>query len=245
MMQVICFYWEGDRWTPTEGNSKLYGNLIDRVGTCDTKLASQYVNNLFRGVTNFADREFEFTCFTNEPLEVDAGVIIKPFPMVSTMGVLPRMYMFSEASGLFGKQVLCIDIDVIVCGALKSLMDYKGRFCARSKFKSGKEYKLDGDVMSFQAGPENEEVFWKPFLDDKEMVEKISNGRERYWVRHVANAWADRWDIIAPGAVLSYKWHINHGRIKRMTNASLVSCHGHPRPHQLPEGKMKELWNGE
>ena len=245
MMQVICFYWEGDRWTTTDGKSELYGDLINRVGTCDNVLASQYVNNLFRGVTNFADREFEFTCFTNEPLTLDTRILVKPFPMVSTMGVLPRTYMFSEASGLFGNQVLCIDIDVIVCGSLKSLMDYKGRFCARSKFKNGEAYKLDGDVMSFQASPENEEVFWKPFIDDKEKVEKISNGRERYWVRHVANDWADRWNIIAPGAVLSYKWHIAKNRIKHLPNVSLISCHGHPRPHQLVTGKMRKLWNGE
>ena len=244
-IQVICFYWEGERWqTP---NSKVHTTdpshfrNLKRVGTVDRELTSRYVNNLFAGVTRFADRPFDFICFTNEDLDLHDGIEVRKFPMVTQRGVLPRLYMFSEESGLFGHQVLCLDLDVIVVGGLGPLMAYSGLFCARSKFKIGEEAKLDGDIMSFSAGPKVEAVFWLPFLVNVEQNVAFTQGRERYWVRHVANDVADRWDKFAPGAVLSFKRHMAQ-REKIPEAASIVSCHGYPRPHQAKAGWIKEYW---
>jgi len=161
--------------------------------------------------------------------------------MPTTRGVLPRLHMFSEAAGLFGHQVLCIDLDVVIVGDLGPLMAYSGLFCARSKFKMGEEHKLDGDIMSFRAGPEVEARFWLPFIDNVAYAVALTQGRERYWVRHVAGDIADRWDVHAPAAVLSYKRHVMHTS-KIPDKASIVSFHGFPRPHQANSGWIKEYW---
>ena len=245
-LQVICFYWEGERWPTTinENTSSMdpqYRRMVQRAGPVSTKLSSKYVNNLFAGVTKYADREFDFICFTNEKLDLDPGIEIRPFKMVTERGVLPRVYMFSEESGLFGHQVLCIDLDVVIVGDLKPLMSYSGLFCARSKFKVGEQGKLDGDIMSFRAGPEVEARFWLPFIANVDYAVALTQGRERYWVRHVANDIADRWDKLSPGAVLSYKRHVMHtGKVP--DRASIVSFHGFPRPHQAKTNWIKNYW---
>ena len=240
-MYVICFYWQGDRWKSDNTPSDLYGNLINRVGTVDTVLAARYINNLFYGVDRFAERPFKFICFTNEDVKLDPLIEIREFKPITDVGVLPRMWMFSEEAGLFGHQVLCLDLDVVIVGSMEPLMSYQGQFCARSKFKPGEEYKLDGDVFSFKAGKETEDLLWKPFIKDIPKALAETQGRERYWFRKCVNQTADRWDEVASQSVLSYKWHIlkNH---KRLDDACLVSFHGHPRPHQAKDAWVKEYW---
>ena len=241
MKKVICFYWKGDRWKSINEPTPRYGNLINRIGTVDNALAANYVNNLYAGVKRNTSLDFEFICFTNENLILDKNISVRPFKMITKMGVLPRMYMFSEEAGLFGHQVLCLDIDIVIVGNLDDILQYEGTFCARSKFWSGQEHKLDGDIMSFRADKANEERFWKPLEKDPEAVEEMTQGRERYWIRHVIEDSAERWDIVLPGQVVSYKKHVlkNRGIPK---NARIVSCHGTPRPHQVEKYGVKNIW---
>jgi len=242
-MRVICFYWQGDRWQEdgfsVENNP--FDHHIKRVGQVSHDLPARYVNNLYYGVKRFATQEFKFICFSNQKMELDSDIELKTFPMLTERGVLPRLYMFSEASGLFGHQVLCLDLDVVITGSLKDIMAYDGLFCARSKFRRGEEYKLDGDIMSFRAGKEVEERFWYPFVQDVEAAERLTLGRERYWMRHVAGDIADRWDKVAPGQVVSYKRHVKQ-KGKLPPKARIVSCHGSPRPHEVKDNWIKEYW---
>ena len=244
-MYVICFYWKGERWNTSAddaGNTDpAYLNHMRSVGDVDNSLASEYVNKLYRGVKRYANREFDFICFTNEDLQVEEGVELRRFPLHTTTGVLPRLYMFAEEAELLKRQVLCLDLDVVIVGDLSSLMNYTGQFCTRSKFREGEQHKLDGDIMSFRAGEENTNRFWKPFIKDPKLAEKMTMGRERYWVRMVASDIAERWDVIAPGTVLSYKKHILKEK-KVPENAVVISCHGYPRPHQIKERWIKKYW---
>lgn len=243
-MKIICFYWQGDRWKSDltgempEDNS--YNAILRKTGEVSLDLASQYVNKLFRGITRNTSINFDFICFTNEKLSLDQGIEVREFPMLTDRGVLPRIYMFSPDAGLSG-QVLCLDLDVIICGNMDRLMAYNGLFCARSKFKPGEKWKLDGDVMSFRAGKETEKLFWEPFIRNVNAAVELTQGRERYWIRHVAGDIADRWDKVVPGAIISYKWHARRDR-KHLRRASIISCHGYPRPHQVEEKYIKKYW---
>ena len=248
-INVICFYWEGDRWQrrvdPTITDDISYQRLAERTGDVSLELASQYVNNLYAGVKRFATKEFDFICYTNENLDLEKGVLRRDFPMITRKGVLPRLWMFSPESGLYGRQVLCFDLDVVIVGSLEKIMAYNGLFCARSKFRPGETWKLDGDIMSFQAGEEATRLFWDPFIADVDAAVNATMGRERYWVRRVADNFADRWDKVAPGAVASYKWHVmRRGDRKPAPDVSVVSCHGTPRPHQIKQPWIKQYWNG-
>ena len=268
-MYVVCFYWQGDRWQQdgfTYDNPNYVNRqqpFLSKVGNVSDDLPAKYVNNLYKGVKRFADREFKFVCFTNQELDVLPEVEIRPFKKATQMGVLPRLYMFSKEAGLFGHQVLCLDIDVLIVGSLADIMGYNGLFCARSKFKFGEGHKLDGDIMSFRAGKKVEDMFWTPFIKDVKAAEKLTEGRERYWFRHIANNSADRWDKIVPNQIVSFKRHVSKRRkvslreappnvrrrkIRRKINtplpegARIVSCHGTPRPNQITGAWVKSYW---
>lgn len=233
---IICFYWNGDRW---RNDGELNSPHLKRSGYVDNDLASLYVNNLFEGCKRFTTIPFNFICFTNENLDLDTAIEKREFPVIGS-GVLPRLYMFSKDSGLFGNQNLCLDIDVVITGNLKKMLDYRGIFCTRSRFPRGEEHLLDGDVMSFWGCQENDARFWTPFKYRAEEVEEITGGRERFWISHVTGDIADRWDEIMPGAVISYKKHVRGKGIPE--KAKIISFHGYPRPHQAKEPWMENYW---
>lgn len=249
---IACFYWRGDRWQenkdnkPTDHKNEFQHHVENRVGYAPKELVVRYINSLYRGCKRFAEENFKFICFTNENLnDVDENVELRPFEIVSNKGVLPRIYMFSKETGLFGHQVLSLDLDLIIVGSLKDILGYRGQFCTRGMFRRGKENILDGDIMSFKACQETEDKFWKPFIENIEWAEKMTQGRERFWIRYVTNNEADNWHKIIPGQIVSYKRSLRGREGKRIIpkNARIVSCHGYPRPHQIKEEWIDEYWN--
>jgi len=244
---VICFYWQGERWQEQGMN---YDKVEDpgfrkhlaRTGPLTHEMVCRYVDNLYFGVKKWAVHPFKFICFTNDDLDVDERIEIREFQSVVKEGVMPRMFMYSKAAGLFGHQVLCLDIDVVITGSLRDLMNYDGLYCTRTSFAGPDKGKLDGDIQSFQAGKEMEDIFWKPLIDDPEKAKEISQGRERFWVRHVMNGKADLWNDVAPDQVLSYKRHVMKNNKELPENARIISCHGHPRPHIINEQWRKDNW---
>jgi len=219
-MYVICFYWHGDRWNDS------------------SELSSTYVNNLYHGVKRFANQPFQFICFSNETIpDLDSDIEIRNFPLHTKTGVLPRLYMFSKDAGLFGHQVLCLDLDLIITGGLDTLMNYRGLFCTRSSFRDTS--KVDGDIISFRATRTNEILFWYSFLRDVKGVEHYTRGQERRWMQLVAGDWADRW--ITPGEIVSYRRHAKDWT-EVPKGVSIVSFHGRPRPHQVTKKWVKEYW---
>ena len=237
MMKVVCFYWHGDRWNLKVGENPT--DHLKRVGGITLDLASQYVNNLYYGVKSFMPYNFQFICFTNEKLKTNKEIEIRKFPVIGK-GVLPRLFMFSEKSGLFGHQVLSLDLDIVITGSLDDIAGYNGMFCTRKSYMNSEKGLLDGDIMNFYACRENEDKFWKPFINNVEKSEEITNGRERYWVRHVTNNNADSFDELAPNQILSYKRNVKGKGLPE--NARIVSFHGHPRPHQANDNWIKQYW---
>lgn len=246
---IICFYWQGDRWREKgtvkiteDGHINYHKEHLKRAGEISHNLPSKYVNNLYQGIKRFATEPFEFICFTNQPLQLDKEIEIRPFIAPSSLGVLPRLYMFSEDSGLFGRQVLALDIDIIIVGSLTDIMSYRGPFCARSKFKPGMQHLLDGDVISFQAGSMNAERLWINFIKNRAWAENMTRGRERFWYRHAIGDKAERWDIYAPKQIVSYKRHVLPLRgIPK--GARIISCHGIPRPHEINTTWRRKFWD--
>jgi len=245
-MYVICFYWEGERWSsnigPTTTKDPSFRQLLQKTGNISLVLASCYVNNLYHGVKKNATRDFKFICFTNEPLGVNENIELRKFPMYTGSGVLPRLYMFAQEAGLGASQVLCLDLDVVIVGKLKVLMAYDGPFCTRAGFARGEEGLIDGDIMSFRAGPWIEEKIWTPFVTNVRSAVNLTKGRERFWIRHTMDKYADRWQDISPVCVQSYKRHIVRPGVIPI-GTEIISCHGHPRPHQIKLVEVRKHWD--
>lgn len=248
---IVCFYWEGDRWRENKKNffpeevtpDLSYQRHLRRVGPASIELVNLYINNLYKGFKKWATDPFEFICFCNDDndkLDVLSDIDVRPFPMISKLGVLPRLWVFSEEAGLFGHQVLCLDIDVIITGNLHDILSYDGLFAVRPRWQRREAHLPDGDIISFRAGKETEDIFWSPFIKDIKAAEEQVEGRERHWItERIGDRWTS-WDQVAPGQVVSYKHHIL--RREGIGNARIVSCHGFPRPHQITEEWRKENW---
>jgi len=250
-IKVICFYWQGERWQEDGMNydsldltDQAYIKHLKRSSPIDRKTVEHYINNLYKGVEKWSVHPFDFICFSNDDLKLDKEIELKPFELVTTRGVLPRMWMFSEAAGLFGHQVLSLDIDVIITGSLKDIMNYNGNYCTRVSWQKASMGKLDGDIMSFKAGTETEAMFWTPLIENIKKAEKFTQGRERMWIRKVTEGIADTWSKIAPNQVVGYKRHVRkYGTLP--DQARIVSCHGHPRPHEIDQQWRINNWKNE
>jgi hypothetical protein len=220
-LTVICFYWLGTRWREDD-------------------LGSTYVNKLYRGVRRNLSTPHRFVCFTNEPKGIECET--RPHSSPSWLGCLPRLWQYSEESGLTG-QVLSLDIDLIIVGSLDDLASYRGEFCVRSKFRHGHQWKADGDVIGFKAGGYSKRL-WSAFAEDPVRVEQLTKGMERYWIRYITKNECDRWDKWWPNQIVSYKRHIRRNKLKDdvLAEARIVSCHGRPRPHEINAAWIEEHW---
>ncbi len=222
-LTVVCFYWLGTRWK--EGD-----------------LGPTYVNRLYRSVGRNLSTPHRFLCFTNEPEGIECET--RPHTSPSWLGCLPRLFQYSEESGLTG-QILSLDIDIVIVGSLDDLASYRGDFCVRGKFAPQFKWKIDGDIIGFRAG-KHHDVLWRPFVDNPKKMERLTGGRERWWYREVhgvggENGGVDKWQDLFPNQIVSYKRHVRN-LDEVPAGARLVSCHGRPRPHEIKEPWAKEHW---
>lgn len=242
VLNVICFFWQGERWQYKKPNYEGYVNerYLRTVEPVNDALAARYVDNLFLGIKKWANQPFNFICFTNEELKVNENIQLRPFQLVSKKGVLARFYMFSKDAGLFDTQVLCLDLDVVIVGPLDDLMNYRGQYCVRNRWIPGQEHQGAGDIVSFQAGEENEKIFWDPLIKDPLAAVKATNGYEPYWIDRTIGEHPETWDDVAPKQIFSYKHHVRGKGVP--DNARIISCHGSPRPHQIEEEWRTNNW---
>lgn len=244
-IDVVCFYWEGERWQEDKVNpfeiteDPSFRRHLLRVGKAPLDLVTHYIENLYHGIEKWAARPFRFICFTNADISVNGNIELRDLPMFTSKGVLPRLYMFSEEAGLFGHQVLSLDLDVVITGSLKEIMEYGGLFCVRERWQRKERHLPDGDIISFSAGKETQEIFWDPFIADVKAAENFTKGRERYWItKMIGDRW-DNWEKIVPGQIVSYKNHVLRDGLQ---NGRIVSFHGHPRPHMVSDDWRVENW---
>lgn len=217
---VVTFFWVGDRWIKD-------GNSLD------------YINRLYRGVKRNLSHLKGFVLFSNEKgLSLDNGIEQRRFEMPSKKGVLPRMWMYSKDAQLSG-QILSLDLDLVIVGSLDNMSTYRGDFIVRSKFAPNQQHKADGDIIGFRA--EANFDIWEKFTSNIKYAENITGGRERWWLREVRDC-KDRWQNLFPGEILSYKRHVRNKGGDLPMGARIISCHGHPRPHEINERWRKENW---
>ena len=227
VLNIICFLWYGDRWNKDD-------------------MGIQYVNRLHEGVQKHLSKPHRFYCMTTEThraTEFDHGIELIELQPPCWMGCLPKLVAFDPRYG-FTDQVLLLDIDLIIVGSLDDIASYRGDLCVRSKFKPGEEWKADGDIIGFKPGQPIAHKIWNTLKENPKRAEEITGGRERYWFRYITNHQIDRWQTLFPGQIVSYKRHVqpHGGRIP--DNARIVSCHGRPRPHELPHRWAKAYWDG-
>lgn len=210
-----------------------------------------YVNALFHGILCNLEPDFVFTVGADKRNArkcheiCDERIIIKEIDSPSWEGCLPKLNAFNPDMGFQGR-VLIFDLDSVIVGPVEPFVDAIDEgLTTRAWFRGIPKgiWKSGGDLLGFKAGWGK--FIWELFTCYPDWIESTvsEGGRERYIYRK----WLDGseqisyWQDKVPDRYLSYKNHIK-GRNKIPGSASIISCHGNPRPHEIQESCIKNSW---
>jgi len=197
---------------------------------------AEYVNTLFdMARRNLAEGyPGKFVCFTDDPRGLDEGIEARPVQPGLT-GWWNKLYLFK--SGVFreGERVLYFDLDTLITGRLDEIAGYAGEFAIMADlFKpvSGPFSGWQSGVMAWRGGFGSH--LWEEF--EKAGFPDVVGGDQAWIASHQPTA--DLFQNLYPDLFVSYK--ATGGEIP--TKASVVCFHGHPRPHEVLEGWVPQVW---
>lgn len=193
----------------------------------------QYVNTLYDSVSRNLPAGFpgRFLCFTDDPTGLHEDIQTLPLPE-GYVSWWNKLYLFSQSAFEPGERVLYFDLDTVVCGPLDAIAAYNGPFAILRD-----AYRPDGlqsSVMAWEAG---KVCFWKAWQRmGCPMDSRGDQGFIEDELRHHAPA---LWQDLFPGRFRSYK---RECRAEIPRGTSVVVFHGHPRPHEVTEGWVPQVW---
>lgn len=201
-----------------------------------TAFAPAYVDILFDSVRrNLADGfEGEFVCFTDQPDKLADGIVVRPLP-ADLPGWWSKLALFRADLFPAGDRVLFFDLDTVITGRLDEIAAYDGPFAILRDFY--RPNGLQSAVMAWEAGQWS--GIWTDYLaagcpmDDP-------NGDQAFieWkVAHPAAAYPDILQDRFPDLFASFKLLTGPP-----TKASVVVFHGLPRPADVTDGWVPEVW---
>lgn len=172
-----------------------------------------------------------FVCFTDRPDELPDTIETAPLP-ADLPGWWSKLALFRE--GLFpeGDRVLFLDLDTLITGPIDKLATYDGPFAILRDF-----YRPNGfqsSIMAWQAGEQTE--IWESY--ERAGCPMDNPGGDQAWIElHACKGRVRLWQTLFPGMFVSYK------QSKGIpAEASVVVCHGRPRPHEVTEGWVPKVW---
>jgi len=200
----------------------------------DPGWGKEYVRRLRAGVVRNLGCNFNFVCFSDQPISLD-GVDVRALKPPVWKGNLPKTYVYSPEADLAGR-VLLFDLDNVIVGSLAEMAAYDGPFCVRGRLQYSRPRQPDGDMISFVAGSPTAMNLWDAACHPA--IALATQGREREFILQVAPK-ADQWQDVCPGQVVSYR-HDCRGKLP--PNARVVSMHGRPRPHEVSDEFIVRNW---
>jgi len=194
---------------------------------------AEYVNTLFDMVSRNSQAMARFVCFTDDPQGLDARIEAQPLPEPGLTGWWNKLALFKR--GVFGpsERVWFFDLDTLITGPLDNLFTYDGPFTLLRDFYRGgmSQYALQSSVMTW-TGDECAEI-WETW-DARGRPTSCKGDQE--WIEEFG-ARPVLQDLF-PGAFLSYK--LTEGA--HPFGASVLVFHGDPRPHEVTDGWVPQVW---
>lgn len=192
----------------------------------------EYTNILFDSVRRNLPEGFEgtFTVFTDSPDGYDAGIIVKPLPHEGLIGWWNKLALFKPGVFNEGDRIVYFDLSAVITGRLDNLMNYAGEFAILRDF-----YRPDGlqsSVMAWEAGKCAE--IWEEYVLRK--TPQDIPGGDQTFIEFIKIQKAIRLQDVFPKMFASYKLLLGIP-----SDASVVICHGHPKPHEC-DGWMELVW---
>lgn len=195
---------------------------------------ADYVNRLYDGVVRNLQAGFpgRFVCFTDDATGLDPGIHVREIPKeLAGRGWWAKLWLFSKDAFHEGDRVLYFDLDTVITGPLDALAMCQSDFAMlRDVYNPGH---FGSGVMAWEAGRFT--YIWQGWVD--EGMPELPCG-DQVWIEE----WGPQMDVLQdlyPGRLRSYKVDCRHGIPK---NTSVVFFHGLPRPHEVTEGWVPEVW---
>ena len=200
---------------------------------------SEYVNVLFDMVRRNLAEGFpgKYVCFTDDPTGLVPGIEARELPH-GLHGWWNKLYLFK--SGLFppGDRILYFDLDTLICGRLDEIAGYDGEFAILRDLFHGSTYenqiynKWQSAVMAWKSGFGSH--LWDRFVSAG--YPNIKGG-DQAWIEQNQDT-ADILQDLHPNLFCSFK--ATGRRIPK--TESVVCFHGTPRPHEVLDGWVPQVW---
>jgi hypothetical protein len=199
----------------------------------------EYVNKLYDMVKRNLPEGLEgnFICFTDETIDgYHEHIVLKPLPRAELKGWWNKLALF--APGVFepGDRIVYFDLDTVITGRLDELVGYRGKFAILRDFF--RPNGMQSSVMLWEAGsgssPKGVAAIWDEYVWAKRP--EVEGGDQAWIEQH--DPGAEILQDVFPDVFVSYK--ATGGKIPQ--KASVVVFHGKPRPHEVTEGWVPEVW---
>lgn len=198
---------------------------------------AEYVNTLYdmvrRNLPNGA--QARFFCLTDDGKGLDSFINVIPLP-ADLEGWYGKLYLFKD--GLFqdGSRVCYLDLDTLIVGNCRALINYTGEFATLRDFYHPQ--RLGPAVMLWRVGDFSASI-WNEWVAEGKPRNEMG---DLWWLNNLDQGRfaknVDKLQDLYPGVFVSYKKdcnpHAPHG-------AKVVCFHGVPRPHEV-QGWVADVW---
>jgi hypothetical protein len=187
---------------------------------------AEYVERLCAGVAEHLPIEHRFICLSDVPVPCERIQLRHDWP-----GWWAKMELF--APGLAGG-VLYFDLDTVINGDLTDIASVgrltmlNGFYDSRKKLGTGQR-PVAGTGLMYLTEADRAEI-WTSWIKAPVFHMKQYRGDQNF-IDPIVGHRAARWDVIAPGQVVSYKLNVRPA--SGAENARAVCFHGKPRPRDV------------
>lgn len=192
-----------------------------------------YANILYDSVRRNLPEGYEgrFVVFTDTPGDYDAGIEVRPLPADNLSGWWNKLALFKPGVFEDGERVVYFDLSCVITGRLDKLLDYRGDFAILRDlyFPDG----LQSSVMAWEVGTAAQ--IWEGYAAAG--YPQNDPGGDQVWIERTHLKNAVRLQDVLPDFFASYK--LLRGI---PTRASVVVCHGNPKPHMVYTGWLPMVW---
>lgn len=199
-------------------------------------LGTEYVLRLYDMVIRNLPEGFKgtFTCFTDNPKGLHAGIDARPLPTPGLEGWWNKLALFQP--GLFpaGDRILFLDLDTLITGPLEKVVAYDGPFAILRDFY--RSAGLGSCAMAWEAGSEIATAIWDGYVAEG-LPQSDPGGDQVIIERHLSHY--ELWQNVFPGDFVSFKVDARFGIPE---GAKIVCFHGRPRPHEVNVPWVHQVW---
>ena len=216
--------------------------------------SNEYVNILADSIVrNISDEiSVKFTCFTNNPQGLDIDIDVMPLPVeLEGRGWFNKLYLFKNYLFPDNDRIIYFDLKNVIVSDITSVLQYDGGLAILRDFFTPRRWQ--SSLMSWKANTLGD--IWDLYVSHK--YPKIEGG-DQVWIQNcftnqdrlftddesfypfVGAVGVDYWQDLLPDAFHSYKASGCISGIPK--NAKIVFFHGEPRPDQITDGWVPQVW---